>query len=72
MPEKPKLYGRAAYDPVNAAVSDLKLAHAEIVAALEWLERGHLGVAVDRVHLAYRFLEETLVREKRVEAAEED
>lgn len=49
----------------------LRFAHKEIVAAMEWLERGaeeqFLKTALDRVHLAYRFLQEPLVAHKRIE-----
>lgn len=69
-----KSYGnpryRTAYDATKAAISDAKLAHTEIVAGLEWFERGHFDTGLDRLHLAYRFLEEILVRAKRIERDE--
>jgi hypothetical protein len=72
MSDKPKLYGRAAYDERTAAVSDAQLAHKEIVAGLEWLERGQLATAIDRLHLSYRFLAEILVRAGRIESEDNE
>lgn len=63
-------FGRRPKDPVAEAAADAKLAHVEIVAGLEWLERGQIDIAVDRLHLAYRFLGEVLVRHDRIEAPE--
>lgn len=64
--ERPKRYGRAAYDASEAATNDTRLAHTEVVATLEWIERGRLDIAMDRLHLAYRFIGETLQREGRI------
>jgi hypothetical protein len=63
---------RVAYDRQAAAEADAKLAHTEVVAGLEWLERGHVDTAVDRLHLAYRFIGELLVREGRIEQEDAD
>jgi hypothetical protein len=66
-----KTYGnprhRTGYDQLKAAISDAKLAHTEVVAGLEWFEREMLDVGLDRLHLAYRFLGEVLMRAGRVE-----
>ena len=70
--EKRQVFGREAYDSHRATVSAARLAHKEVVASLEWLERGQLQIALDRLHLAYRLIGEQLAREGIVEREEED
>lgn len=63
-------YGRPAHrlshDPARHLAETTQLAHKEVVAGLEWLERGQAPTALDRIHLAYRFLAEVLIKNGRI------
>lgn len=70
-----KSYGNPAHRTRKGAglraQDNLQHAHREVVAALEWLQRGgpeqFLQSALDRAHLGYRFLHELLVEHGRIE-----
>lgn len=80
-PPKPRPVGaKPAYRPSRDLIVETqqgaKFAHVEIVAGLEWLQRGEPGqfldTALDRLHLAYRFLNEVLVTHNRIDDVLDD
>jgi hypothetical protein len=80
-PAKPRPAGsKPAYRPSRDLVLETqqgaKFAHIEVVAGLEWLQRGEPGqfldTALDRLHLAYRFLHEVLVNHDRIDDVLDD
>lgn len=62
---------RTSRNITKEALENARLALKEIVSAIEWLERGEEGQfaqnGIDRMNLAYRFLQESLVAFKIVE-----
>lgn len=67
---------RPARDSVREARDGLQHAHKAVVAALEWFQRGDdmqfMSQTLDQAHLAYRFIEEILVKHRRIEPREHD
>lgn len=75
-----RTYGNASHrvkvSPTKNRAESLRHAMRAVVAAQEWEIRGEDGQFIantlDQVHLAYRFLQEILVKAGRVEADTED